>query len=425
MTTNNLLPPPTDRQPSKLFAGLMTLAISLMPLAAAQTLRWKFAPFVVLFAGGIYVLLRYPELRRIYLQAKSVLMVTVAFVFFCEFIVLVHYKEHAISALYPQTLIFIATAGAYLAGVRRQYIWLAFSATGAFLGLAAWKQCAIDGAQRAYGLNGGPWSAIEFGMYLLILGLMALNAALYRQTPFYQRLFHGLCFIVAVYGALLTESRGPLIAFPIMANVLLFIRFVKKGHYTRTILCLMLGFSACLAIGVSLKPELVGRFTAIFQEAESYNAQSNATGSIRERLEMWRAALLALREHPLIGIGPGKFGAYITSHVHEGLLNPSITHYKHAHNEYLEAATTTGIFGLMLLISIFIVPLRFFITHLNHNNPSCAQAARAGVMLTGMYMLCGCSDNVFYRAMPHTFYFFIMLGLSVWICESKEITHDA
>jgi O-antigen ligase len=32
-----------------------------------------------------------------------------------------------------------------------------------------------------------------------------------------------------------------------------------------------------------------------------------------------------------------------------------------------------------------------------------------------MYTLCGLSDNVLYRAMPHSLYFFLVLGLAIWL----------
>ena len=32
-----------------------------------------------------------------------------------------------------------------------------------------------------------------------------------------------------------------------------------------------------------------------------------------------------------------------------------------------------------------------------------------------MYALCGFTDNVFYRAMPHSLYFFLTLGLAVYV----------
>ena len=50
--------------------------------------------------------------------------------------------------------------------------------------------------------------------------------------------------------------------------------------------------------------------------------------------------------------------------------------------------------------------------------------ATAGVAIVTMYMLCALTDNVFYRPMPHSLYFFLVLGLAVGIgriSSSQEV----
>jgi O-antigen ligase len=50
-----------------------------------------------------------------------------------------------------------------------------------------------------------------------------------------------------------------------------------------------------------------------------------------------------------------------------------------------------------------------------HADGAVSLLASSGLAVVGMYALCALSDNVFYRAMPHSLYFFLVLGFSVSI----------
>jgi O-antigen ligase len=42
-----------------------------------------------------------------------------------------------------------------------------------------------------------------------------------------------------------------------------------------------------------------------------------------------------------------------------------------------------------------------------------ATAATVGLLTVSMYALCGFTDNVLYRPMPHSLFFFLTLGMAV------------
>jgi len=110
-------------------------------------------------------------------------------------------------------------------------------------------------------------------------------------------------------------------------------------------------------------PVFVKRFSDVSSEMTSYNSKTDAAGAVRERLEMWHTAGHAFMAHPLAGVGIDQFGAFARRQVAMGLSNSAIEKYEHPHNEYLEAAATGGIPGLIVILLTFAIPLVYFIRH--------------------------------------------------------------
>jgi O-antigen ligase len=169
----------------------------------------------------------------------------------------------------------------------------------------------------------------------------------------------------------------------------------------------------------------VKRFADVGSEITSYDSKTSARGAIRERLEMWHTAGHAFLDHPLAGVGIDQFGVYARQQVAEGHANAAIVKYEHPHNEYLEAAATGGVLGLLVILLIFAVPFIHFTRHALHAPHSEMIPACVGVATVSMYALCGLTDNVFYRAMPHSLYFFLVLGLAIWLGKRKSSTEVA
>jgi len=169
----------------------------------------------------------------------------------------------------------------------------------------------------------------------------------------------------------------------------------------------------------SSAPVFVKRFADVGSEMTSYNSKTDARGAVRERLEMWHTASHAFMDHPLAGVGIDQFGVFARQQVTKGLANSAIAKYEHPHNEYLEAAATGGVPGLLVIVLTFAVPLGYFVRHALHAQDSGIIPSSVGAAIVSMYALCGLTDNVFYRAMPHSMYFFSVLGLAVLLGRMK------
>jgi len=216
-----------------------------------------------------------------------------------------------------------------------------------------------------------------------------------------------------MYGALLTQSRGPLLAFAPVFLLLVLLHARRCGRW-RTSLALVA--AVCAVAGAAtfgMRAEMVTRFQAIGPEVTRFDQSRATRGAVIERLEMWRTATRAFRQHPLAGIGVGQFDEYTRQEIVAGRSHAAIGRYNQPHNEYLEAAATGGVPGLLVLLAVFLVPLYYFGRRLLDPDDEVALPAAVGVGVIGLYMLCALTDAVFYRVMTQSFYFFVVLGLAL------------
>ena len=78
------------------------------------------------------------------------------------------------------------------------------------------------------------------------------------------------------------------------------------------------------------------------------------TDSVAIHLELWRAGLRIVREHPLAGVGIGQFKSVVGQYSSDKRLSWL------AHNTYLEIASEMGIPGLLLFLCVFGFSFRSF-----------------------------------------------------------------
>lgn len=85
--------------------------------------------------------------------------------------------------------------------------------------------------------------------------------------------------------------------------------------------------------------------------------------SLRYRLESWKVAIAIFKENPLLGTGVGDFRIDKDQAILEEKMSPIFLHSLDAHSEYFECLSTLGIFGLTVLLGIFLTLWK------EHSNP--------------------------------------------------------
>jgi hypothetical protein len=131
--------------------------------------------------------------------------------------------------------------------------------------------------------------------------------------------------------------------------------------------------------------------------------------SMEARLIYWRAALQIIRQHPVLGTGPGTFGA-----AYKQILPPNAEWAMLAHNDYLEQASDSGIIGFLaytgLIVGSIAYLYRYRFQTIGRDNM--AEFA-VWLGLLGLFLHSGMEFNLYYPALAWPAFFLLgwLLGL--------------
>lgn len=404
-------------------AWTLSALLALMPLSFSVEPGIKALPAAALFLSGLLLLGR-ADVRGSYRTAAPALAGALLLVAMEIGNVLGHRLgwrplDHA-----AHVLLYVVVAAAFARPLRMTLVWAGFSLTAIGLGAVCLVQHYVLGTARAHGLNGGDSAAIECATLLLGLALLALVQWLGSRAGSWRWWLHGAGMVLGMYGALVTESRGPLLAFVPALLAVLWVYARRSGRWRR---CLAVAAAVCVGgalATVSLHGAMLGRFATIQQEVHGFD-QGDPDGSVGERLEMWRTAVRGFASHPLAGVGIDRYRAYVHEEIAAGRADPAIAHYNQPHNEYLRALATGGVPLLLAVLAAFALPLRYFARFVGDPDDTLAATAAAGLAIVVLYLLCALGESVFYRVMSQSFYFFLVLGLAVRVGYLARLRADS
>jgi O-antigen ligase len=89
---------------------------------------------------------------------------------------------------------------------------------------------------------------------------------------------------------------------------------------------------------------IVGTVAFFVKYAGFFQKERNSVGA---RFAYWRAALIVVDYHPILGTGPGTFQIPYAQYKH-----PDDEMAKLCHNDYLEQACDSGVFGFLSYVSM-------------------------------------------------------------------------
>ncbi|WP_133013323.1 O-antigen ligase family protein [Marinomonas flavescens] len=274
--------------------------------------------------------------------------------------------------------------------------WLWYGVTiGALLafGLALYERV-LMGFARA---DGGQ-VAIMFGDTGMMLGMLSMAAAIFF---FAQKRFSWMIIALAagfagVGTSILSGSRGGWIAVP-MVGLFLFWEcrdlLGKKRLYSVFSVALI-----CIVAAVAIpQTGIQKRVGEAVSNIEHYLAGSQTTTSVGLRFDMWKAAINMFESAPIFGVGESQMQPIKRELAAEGMINEHAVPFNHAHNDYLQALSTRGIIGFILLMAMYLVPLKLFLSKLRQykDNWRIRSYAIAGALIPMCYMDFGLTQAMF------------------------------
>lgn len=171
-----------------------------------------------------------------------------------------------------------------------------------------------------------------------------------------QAWFNVLC---AVPILVMNGTRGAMIAMLLTLLPLLLVRY--KGFSVRMFLAACAGIVAMVVALYSMPGSpATERMHLAIQEVREFK-HGNAESSVGARLQMWEIGLQYFVDHPWAGAGVGQFAKVLKVAPYcERNTKSGVCMLEHAHNDIVEAATTTGVPGLLTLLGLFLVPAALF-----------------------------------------------------------------
>ncbi|ART81760.1 ligase [Oceanisphaera profunda] len=256
---------------------------------------------------------------------------------------------------------------------------------------AIWQNLVL-GVERATGYT----YVIQFGNISMLFGLFCLAGLGWAVVQHNAKRWVFLLLLGAVFGALaslLSGSRGGWIGLPFVFLVL----YRAYGNLLSAKLrwCIMAGVLALVAL-VYFVPQtgVQARVQHAFTDIELYVSGENKATSLGARFEMWQGALTLIAEKPLTGWGWDGYYQGMQTLVDKGEVIQFAAD-NHAHNEYLDNFARRGIFGLLSLLALYLVPLRLFARRLTESNLELRALATAGAILPVAFMDFGLSQVFF------------------------------
>jgi O-antigen ligase len=140
---------------------------------------------------------------------------------------------------------------------------------------------------------------------------------------------------------------------------------------------------------------------------------SVAASNINERFVIWQKTMQLIKDHKLTGVGPGNWKIGIQKYGNKGLINEYGDYVlDHTHNIYLQLAAETGIPGLLLFLTFWILIVYAGVRSLARKDSSDNQKLFVLLSLCGIgaFALDGFFSFPLER-IEHSFYLFLFGGI--------------
>ena len=283
--------------------------------------------------------------------------------------------------------------------------------------LAGAASAAVVGLNDTLILNigraGGGNNPIHFGGLSLTIGFAALIGVFGAKSP--MRFLFLLGPVFGILAALLSGSRGPILAGGILALVTLPILVFWFWREKAFKLALIVGAMVGVGLLAQSSGSTITRAANIFSDVSAVFSTTRAVDSSTEqRLILYSSAFEAFKESPVFGYGSGSFAQAAGKHMpdeYAGMRNS-----EHLHSDIADFATIGGTFGLVAYFCLLAAPLFAFRSVQNLE-------VRRAVMLGGIILSMGYFSlgltNAMFGILPQTTLYGVLLGVLVGMAQTE------
>lgn len=269
----------------------------------------------------------------------------------------------------------------------------------------------------------GNFHPILFGNYSMMLGLMALAAALMfvkdRRSDFNIMILAALAGIAASF---LSGSRGAWVGLP---AILIFIFFhVRRLLSASQIKIIFVSVLLVIFIAVTIPSTGIReRVKAAKKDGYGYFYKDKKTSSLGVRFEMWESAFFIFLDNPITGAGKSGIDDYEKKLVDDHDVHKIVKKYSHAHSDYMDSLSERGILGFTLLLLLYFGNLYFFNQKVSQSiQPKTKALALMGAVGALCYISFSLTESLLTKNMGLSFYCFTMIIL--WAAMSQHYLQE-
>ena len=418
-------------------AILLAMAVALLPLFYLMLKNWTEAWLVILAAVSVYGILksRLP-LRAFFPDPATVWMfVALAFPIVAVFISIL-IRGDLQSSLWKQNLDLLNGPGRlFLAAIA--LLWMNHRKVR-FLDVVPITLAAGIIITFFFATTQQPGVADRYTTSLLDLCTFGQQICLLGLLQLYFLVFHPprsrvvwtlsiVAILLAVKMGIAAGGRGGWIAVP---PLLLVGALLYKGNKAKILGLLLV---ALIAIGgvLATNQKFRDRLTSIYSETTAWFA-GDATAGGSGRLTIMAISWELIKDNPVKGyagkhylwrpvyqMDPGRY-------MRDGFRSEDVEAYRFVlcdtgeHNQYLHEWLINGVFGLLAIIFLLVVPLAVFIRRLVGSEGDSYAAAAIGIGFVVAFMVFGLTQGPFSYKVIASFYGFVIAGLASYRAPSPE-----
>jgi len=298
---------------------------------------------------------------------------------------------------------------------RRALWWGASAGALAALPFVAWQRFGLHMARP-----GGFINPITFGDLVMVLALLALAGAIDMRKRPREALLAGIGALAGLTASVLTGTRGGLVA--LLLAVLVLGRYLVRVDGRRVRALLAAGVAVLAAAWFTPALGVQAHFLQGVQEARAWWYKGDIElSSVGIRLELWKGAVMLIREHPLVGMDFDACRARLAEYGREGRFDAKALELPHLHNDALQVLATGGALGFVIWAATLVAPLRFFLRRLGRDKECSPQFAVAlgGALVVLGYVGFGLTEVIFWSMKGSVFYA-LMVFLLMGFCLNAE-----
>lgn len=246
--------------------------------------------------------------------------------------------------------------------------------------------------------------AIHFGDLALMLGFLSLFSINWIGPDRPVTLILKLSGLAAgTLVSALSGSRGGWLAIPVLLIALLF--FQKKERMLNRLALTSVAMAVAAIAGYFLVDSIHQRTGDLINDLAAWSHGQTDT-SLGIRLQLWKAALYLFWQHPLFGVGPDGFAQMMAPLSQSGFISETAAELGRGevHNDILASMARLGIFGLLSILAIYLVPLAFFLKTVRSTDSLKRGAAQMGVCLVLGFVVFGLTVETINMKMVAAFY---------------------